>query len=99
MGEWGPKGKGIMSNEGSVSSLCAMKDVIHPEGLADVELDMLDSSRSSSANAVIRGIILNSSGSRVSSHAIEDSSVSSMSLASYSTMQCWDMCVARAGTT
>ena len=97
MGEWGPKG--IMSNEGSVSSLSyTRKGVGHPERLADVELDMLDSSRSSSAKAVIRGIISNSSRSRLSSHASEDSSVSSMSLASYSTMQCCDECVASAGT-
>ena len=92
-----------MSNEGSVSSLYARKDVGHPERLVDVELDMLDSSRSSSAKAVIRGIISNSSRSTVSSHTSEDSSVSSMLwvswLASYSTMQFWDMCVARAGTT
>ena len=68
-----------MSNEGSVSaSLYAWKDVVHPERLVDVELDMFDSSGSSSANAVIRGIISNSSRSTVSSHASEDSSVSSV---------------------
>ena len=93
-----------MSNEGSVSSsLYAWKDVGHPEGLVVVELDMLDSSRSSSAKAVIRGIISNSSSSTVSSHTSEDSSVSSIlwesSLASYSTMHCCDMCVVSAGTT
>ena len=94
-----------MSNEGSVSaSLYAWKDVVHPDRLAVVvELDMLDSSRSSSAKAVMRGIISNSSRSTLSTHACEVSSVSSVPweswLASYSTMQCWDMCVARAGTT